>query len=105
MSLSFDPSISALKAAATRHAVSAHDIANVNTPGFRQTNVYQTDMMPSGTRISHLERTPAPSPDLSGTDLTEEVKEQKISKNDFQANLRVVNVRDEMTQDLLDLFA
>jgi flagellar hook protein FlgE len=105
MSLSFDASISGVRAASIRQAVSANDVANINTPGYRQVNAYQTDMTPQGTRISHLARTANPSSELSGTDLVEEVKEQKISKNDFQANLRVIKVRDEMTKDLLDLFA
>ena len=94
MSLSFDASVSGVKAVSIRQAVSAHDVANVNTAGYRQYNVYQTDASPSGT-----------NPDLSGTDLVEEVKEQKLSKNDFSANLKVIKVRDEMTEDLLDIFA
>jgi flagellar hook protein FlgE len=105
MSLSFDASISGVKAATLRQAVSADDVANINTPGYRQVNVYQTDASPSGTRISNLVRTPNPNPDLSGTDLVEEVKEQKISKTDFMSNLRVLKVKDEMTKDLLDIFA
>jgi flagellar hook protein FlgE len=105
MSLSFDASISGVKAAAIRQAVSANDIANINTPGYRQVNVNQTDASPDGTRIANLVRTPNANPDLSGTDLVEEVKEQKISKNDFQANLKVIKVKDEMTESLLDLFA
>jgi flagellar hook protein FlgE len=105
MSLSFDASLSGVKAATIRQAVSANDIANINTPGYRQVNVYQTDASPDGTRIANLVRTPNSNPDLSGTDLVEEVKEQKISKNDFQANLKVIKVKDEMTKDLLDIFA
>jgi flagellar hook protein FlgE len=105
MSLSFDASLSGVKAATIRQAVSANDIANINTPGYRQVNVYQTDASPDGTRIANLVRTPNSNPDLSGTDLVEEVKEQKISKNDFQANLKVITVKDEMTESLLDIFA
>jgi flagellar hook protein FlgE len=33
------------------------------------------------------------------------VKEQKLSKNDFSANLKAIKVKDEMTEDLLDIFA
>ena len=98
MSLSFDASISGVKAAAIRHAVSANDIANINTPGYNQATVLQTDASPSGTRIASLAKTPNPNPDLSGTDLVEEVKEQKISKNDFSANLKVIKIQDEMTK-------
>jgi flagellar hook protein FlgE len=105
MSLSFDASISGVKAAAIRHAVSANDIANINTPGYNQATVLQTDASPSGTRIASLAKTPNPNPDLSGTDLVEEVKEQKISKNDFSANLKVIKIQDEMTKDILDIFA
>lgn len=105
MSLAFNTSVSGVQAASLRQAVSAHDVANINTAGYRQYNVYQSDVSPSGTRISHIARTPNPNPDLSGTDLAEEVKEQKLSKTDFSANLKVLKVRDEMTEDLLDIFA
>jgi flagellar basal-body rod protein FlgC len=105
MDISFGASLSGLKASFTRQAVSANDIANVNTPGYQQVDVYQTDVQPGGTRVSRLARTPNPSPDLSGTDLAKEMVEQKLSKNDEMANLRVIKMKDKMVQETLDLLA
>ena len=76
MPLSFDASVSGVKVATIRQAVSANNVANINTPGYKQANVHQTDVSPTGTRVAAISRTPNPNPDLSGTDLAEEVKEQ-----------------------------
>ena len=105
MDISFGASISGVNAAFTRQAVSANDIANVDTPGYRQVNVVQTDVQPAGTRIAALVRTPNPNPAVSGTDLAEEMKEQKVSTYDEQANLRVIKMKDKMVKETLDLLA
>jgi flagellar hook protein FlgE len=105
MAISFDASVSGLQAATLRQDVTANNVANINTTGFEQSTAYQTDMMPQGTRISHIVKTPnSPSAD-SNTDLVKEVKEQKINKAAFQADLNVVKVKDRMMGTLLDMFA
>jgi flagellar hook protein FlgE len=97
MAISFDASVSGMQAATLRQDVTANNVANINTQGF--------DMLPQGTRVSHLVKTPnTPSGD-SNTDLVKEVKEQKINKAAFQADLNVIKVQDRMMGTLLDMFA
>lgn len=86
----------------TRQSVSAHDVANSNTDGFGQYTAYQTDMKPSGTRLSHITRD---SEMPSGTDYATEAVEQKESLNNLKANSAVFKVQDRMTGTLLDIFA
>ena len=105
MSISFDASISGMQAATVRQDVTANNVANVNTRGFEQTTAYQTDMLPQGTRISNLVKTPNNPAGDSNTDLVKEVKEQKINKAAFQADLNVIKVKDRMMGTLLDMFA
>jgi flagellar hook protein FlgE len=105
MAISFDASVSGMQAAALRQDVTANNVANINTPGFEQTTAYQTDVVPQGTRVSHLAKTPNSSSAASNTDLVKEVKEQKINKAAFQADLNVIKVKDRMMGTLLDMFA
>jgi len=105
MAISFDAPLSGMKTALLRQDVTAHDVANVNTPGFEQTTPYQTDMAPQGTRVSHLVRTPNSSKEPSNTDLAEEAKEQTINKAALQANVNVIKAKDKMMGNLLDMFA
>lgn len=105
MAISFDASVSGLQAAMLRQDVTANNVANINTRGFEQASAYQTDMLSQGTGISHIIKTPNnPSAD-SNTDLVKEVKEQKINKAAFQADLNVIKVKDRMMGTLLDMFA
>jgi flagellar hook protein FlgE len=105
MAISFDASVSGVSAAMFRQGVSAHNIANINTPGYGPFTAYQTDMAPQGTRISNLARTPSPDSSISGTDLAREVVEQKTDKAALQADLKVIKVKDRMLQSVLDIFA
>ena len=105
MTVSFDASVSGMQAAQIRQDVTANNVANVNTTGFEQTTAYQTDMLPQGTRISNLVRTPNNNTAPSNTDLVKETKEQIINKTAFQADLNVVKVQDNMMGTLLDMFA
>ena len=105
MAISFDAPISGMQAAQTRQDVTANNVANFNTQGFEQTTAYQTEMLPEGTRISNLVRTPNGQTAPSNTDLVKEVKEQKINKAAFQADVNVIKVKDRMMGTLLDMFA
>jgi hypothetical protein len=84
--------------------VSAHDIANINTDGFGQYTTYQTDMKPSGTRISHVKGEPDSSPNPSSTDYATEAVEQKESLYNLKANSAGVKAQDRMIGALLDIF-
>jgi flagellar hook protein FlgE len=105
MEISFSAPISGIKTAMTRHDVTANDVANVNTPGYEERSVRQSDMPGQGVRISSIGRTPNPESTISNTDLAEEAKEQIQNKNTLTANIKVMKVKDRMLGELLDLIA
>jgi flagellar hook protein FlgE len=105
MDLSFNTSISGIRTALTRNEVSANNVANVNTPGFGQSSVYQAETPPGGVRVASIARTPNPDPAISGTDLAKETGEQIQNKNTLSANLKVLKVKDAMLGELIDMIA
>ena len=105
MNSSYGAAISGVRTALLRTDVSANDVANINTPGYRQVTPQQTDMLPAGTRISGLTRTPNDSLELSNTDLATEMVELKTDKNTLSANLAVIKAQDKMTGEIIDLTA
>jgi len=96
------PSVSALSASSLRMDISAHDVANVNTPGFSQSRPIQTSLNP-GTEISAIQKIKPPSPEFSATDLAEEAVEQIKSEKDFAANAAVIKTQDKMYGETVDL--
>jgi flagellar basal-body rod protein FlgC len=98
-------SVSGIRTAVRRHDVTAHDVANVNTPGFEERRPHQADMLPEGVRIAHISRTPNSDPRLSNTDLATEAGEQIRNKHTTAANARAVRVKDRMVGEIIDLLA
>jgi len=105
MNISSSASVSGMQAAITRLSVSAHDVANINTDGFGQYTANQTDISPSGTRISNIRREVNSGEGASNTDLATEAIEQKESVASFKANSAVIRVQEKMMGALLDIFA
>jgi flagellar basal body rod protein FlgG len=97
--------LSGSQASMYRQAVSAHDIANVSTPGYSQVTPHQKETLPAGTAVSHLSHTPNDSVTLSNTDLATEMVELKSNEKTFKANLTVIKKQDEMIGDVIDLLA
>jgi len=95
-------SVSALSASSLRMDISAHDVANVNTPGFSQSRPIQTSLNP-GTEISAIQKIKPPTPEFSATDLAEEAVEQIKSEKDFKANAAVIKTQDKMYKEAIDL--
>jgi flagellar hook protein FlgE len=105
MNISSAASVSGMQAALLQQSVSAHDVANINTDGFRQYTAHQTDMKPSGTRVSNISREPNRPGSPSTTEFATEAVEQKESLNNLKANSAVIKVQDRMMGALLDIFA
>ena len=97
--------VSTIKADVLRVGVSAHDIANINTPNFAQTVVSQTEKYPDGTEISAMNKIQPPAKDLSATDFAEEAAELLKAKADLSFNARVIKTQDKMLGELLDIKA
>ena len=104
MSMAIGASTSGIQTTFARQNYAAHNVANINTPGFEQINVSQTETKP-GVRISSLSRTPNPDATTSNTDLAEQTMHQMENKADLSANLKAAKVQDRMIGDLLDILA
>ena len=105
MTISSAAALSGVQASQLRTDVAAHDLANINTPGFEESSVVQTEMRPSGTRVAAINRTPNDSVTLSNTDLATEMVELNNSKNTQGANLAVIKAQNQMTGEVIDLMA
>ena len=91
---------SGLQAAQLRLDSSAHNVANLNTPGFRRQTVdQQAAPAPGGVQA----RVAAPAG--RGVALEAEAVEQISATYAFQANLLVLRRADEMAGALLDVRA
>jgi len=97
------PSVSAMQASSLRMDISAHDVANINTPGFSQSRPVQTSLKPSGSHISAIQKIEPASPELSATELAEESVEQIKSEKDFAANAAVIKTQDKMLGEVVNL--
>lgn len=94
--------ISGLQLSALRMDISANDVANVNTPGFEESDLIQVEGSP-GTAVGSIRRTPNPNPELSGTDLARELGgEMTVAQTSFSANLKAIRAQDQMLGSLLD---
>lgn len=89
--------ISGLQAAQLRLDSAAHNVANLNTPGFRRQTVTQQDAPNlSGTRTS------LGKAKEEGVALEGEVVDQMSASHAFTANLKTLKTRDQMLGSLLD---
>lgn len=83
--------------------VSANNIANVNTPGFEQSDLVQVSGN-AGAVSGTIRRIPNPDSTSSGTDLAKEMGgEMTMAKTGYSANLKVIKTQDEMLGNLLDI--
>lgn len=89
---------SGLRAAQQRLDASAHNIANLQTPGMRPLRVEQAEnAMPPGGVGTSVQRTPQ-----SGVALEQEVVDQMSATYAFKANLRTLQTQDRMLGALLN---
>ena len=88
--------LSGLAAAQLGLQVSAHNIANLNTAGFRRQQAVQS-AEPAGGVSTALRQATRP-----GNSLETDVVEQLEAKNAFLANLAVFRAHNRMTGSLLD---
>ena len=108
-------SLSALQAFAKKTESIAHNTANVNTDGFKKTKVTlhqgaENSVVPQVSRID----TPGPLVyeqtaegetlvEKSNVEISEELPEMMLTKRFFQANVKMVQIQDEMLGSLLDI--
>lgn len=91
--------LSGMNAAQTTLSSSAHNIANMNTGGFRRQEVVQSAQTGGGVSTSLT------TASAMGSSLETDVVAQLQSKNSFLANLQVFKASDNMAGALLNLKA
>ena len=106
--------VSALRAFVTKLGVTADNIANVSTDGFKKNRAtFQTEQN-GGVRVE-IRRDDSPGfrydvtengktveKETSNVDLTEEIPNLMVTKRAYQANLKTIETQDEMLGSLLD---
>lgn len=113
--------LSAIQANQTRMDVSANNVANVNTDGFKASTVQTTDAayindIGQGTRVSGTYAPPTQGPmapaatgsgmvEQSNVDLATEATNQLGAANAYGVNVSMMKAANEMSKTVLDLLA
>ncbi len=95
--MDISPTSSALQAAQARLAVSAHNIANMNTEDYKARQAVQKTG-PSGPEVTVTESDEPP-------DMVNELIDQKVAAYDFKANLVALKTYDQMLGHLINIKA
>ncbi|MCL2688444.1 MAG: hypothetical protein FWE57_01180 [Chitinispirillia bacterium] len=96
MDISFNPSVSAVRAAVTRVDNTAHSVANANTEGFQSQRLVQTEGAARDTvSISAV--------GYNAQDITADMTSLMSDKNTYDANLRVISMKNNMVGELIDI--
>ncbi|MEJ2102935.1 MAG: flagellar basal body rod C-terminal domain-containing protein [Desulfobacterales bacterium] len=106
--------VSALRAFVTKLGVTADNIANVNTDGFKKNRATLQEDRNGGVRVE-ITRDESPGfvydrvqngkeseIETSNVDLSEEIPDLMITKRAYQANIKSLEAQDELLGSLLD---
>lgn len=102
---------SALSALGKVQEVSANNVANMNTDGFKASSVaLETGPGDNGVRVSAISQSTAPGPlagevELSNTDVGGEMTTMMTTETAFDANTVAFRVSEEMTGHIIDMLA
>ena len=103
--------LSALSAMGVAQQVSANNIANVNTDGFKSSSVaFETGPEGQGVRVADIRASSAPGPFVDGvegsnTDIATEMVGMIRTGHGFSANVTAIRASEEMTGHLLNMIA
>ncbi len=127
--MAIETNLSALGAFGTGMAVTANNIANVNTNGFRASRTHlETGPQDQGVRVAEIRESTTPGPlvpslervedpdtgrvsteyqyvEGSNTDLAREMVDMISTQNAYDANAAVIRTESEMSGTVLDLIA
>ncbi len=108
-------SLSGLVAQQQKVAATAHNVANVETDGFKKTRLTLEEGEQGGV-VARAEIVDSPGPvvleetaeglqpvEQSNVDLTEEIPSLVVARRAYQANVKVIQTEDEMVGSLLDI--
>ncbi len=114
MSLSFNSSVSGIRAAIDMLGVSAHNTANINTDGYKKQQVNLRDDHDSGVIVDITESTETGSlyqnkrgdmVEASNVNYVEEVVAQISARHLLSANAAAIKRTDEAQESLMDIIA
>lgn len=107
--------LSGLTAFAKQIEVAAHNVANVNTDGFKKSRTEFVEMQSAGV-LPVVEKDNSAGPtvlkdmghgptqvELSNVDLGQETVSQIIAQRGFEANLRTLRTADDLLGSILDI--
>lgn len=112
MSLSINSNISALQALGTKQSVTANNIANSNSAGFKksrtileeeQPGAVSATTQPVNTPGAMINQPDGSLEEMSNVDPTQEVTDMISTKHAYAANLAALKTTDEMEESILDL--
>jgi flagellar hook protein FlgE len=108
-------SLSALKAFGKKLTVTADNIANVNTDGFKKSRCVFKEG-PQGGVQANIQRIDAPGhpireemrgriseKETSNVDLTEEIPQLILGRRGYQANVKAIQTKDEILGAIIDI--
>lgn len=108
--------MSALMAIQNKTQVTANNVANANTDGFKKTRatLVEADKQGGVTTLVQQSLTPGPMVyeptengdtlvEKSNVELTEEMPRMVLDRRGYQANIKSIQVQDEMLGSLLDI--
>jgi flagellar hook protein FlgE len=93
-----------------RLAVSANNVANVNTDNYEAGRINQSSRDSGGVKVTGVSRQPSetpspPDPKPSNVDLSEEMVNQITARTGFSMNVKSLKTENEMMGSLLDMMA
>ncbi len=96
MNIPATSALNGLKSTTLLQDVTAHNVANTNTPDFTAKEGLQTET-PSGPTISTIRETGRE------TDLAESMVQLKQNNRMYSADLKIIKIQDRMLGELVDL--
>ena len=115
MTFSINSTLSALKAFGDKMCVTANNIANVETEGFKKSRATLTED-PAKNVTVEITRSKTPGPvvddtsdgqstekELSNVDLAEEIPQTVVAQRGYEANLSTLRAQDDMMKSVIDI--
>lgn len=106
-----DTNLSALSALSTQQEVTANNVANVNSDGFKASSVaFESGPEGQGVRVGAIQESTTSGPQIdevegSNTDIGREMVDMITTSRAFSANAAAVRVSEQMTGHLLNMIA
>jgi flagellar hook protein FlgE len=89
---------SALSAYGIKQAVTANNVANIETPDFKSSSVRMQERPNGGVQASVMKTN-------DSVDISKEAVNMISNSHGFKANIKTIQTHDEMTKELLNLKA